>query len=346
MRMLRSFVVASIALCATGALAGTFPSPPLYPSFSSAREQIIKIDPPGAVSSTAVAINAKGDVAGYYTDQTEETYGFIRKANGAFLMLAAGTAISDMNEAGDVTGNSVSGAFMRKANGKITTFGVPNAAATDPEVINNNGEIAGNFLAEDDSYHGFLRAKNGKITTFDPPGSNCNNDGLGTSVYGLNSAGTIIGQACIFNVMHNFVRDSRGHFTTIDPPGSVSSTTTAINASGAIAGSFGGSDGVGHGYIRDPSGSFTIVNAPRPAKQQGVTIAGLNNAGATVGTFINAQCFIRSASGVFTKLKVPGAVNTTEGFSTYPTSINDRRQVVGYYFTSEFGPQHAFLRTQ
>jgi hypothetical protein len=340
--MLRFCFAAAIALCGTSALAGTFPSPPLYPSFSSAREQIIKIDPPGAVSSTAVAINAKGDVAGYYTDQTEETYSFIRKANGTFLIVAAGASVSDMNDAGDVIGyRGVSGAFMRKANGKTTTFGVPNAVVTIPYVINNDGEIAGNFAGEDDSYHGFLRAKNGKFTTFNPPGSTC------TSVYGLNLAGTAVGQACTGNAMHSFMRDSRGHFTTIDPPGAISSTATAINASGTIAGTFWGSDRVARGFIRDPSGSFTIVNPPRPAKEQGVPmLAGLNNAGGTVGAFLNGQCFIRSAAGVFTKLKVPGAVNTSEGFSTYPASINDRRQVVGYYFTSGSGPQHAFLRTQ
>jgi hypothetical protein len=354
MRMLRSFVAASIALGATSAFAGTFPSPPLYPSFSSAKAQFITIDPPGATQAFAVAINRKGEVAGYYADK-KGGYGFIRKANGTFLKFRArknsGTAVSDMDEDDDVIGTYEvvkggarleSHAFMRKADGTITRIDAPNSngrfGGTIPYAINNNGEIAGTFTTKDGVSHGFLRASSGTFTVVNYPGSNCY-----TYLFGINLAGTAFGRSCA----GAFMRDSQGNFTTINPPGSAgSATATAINASGAVAGYFFDNNRIEHGFIRDPSGSFTIVDSPRPHdKNDAAYILGLNRAGGTVGCynsyrFISTNCFIRSATGVLTKLRVPGA------YRMYPASINDRRQIVGYYTKIMDGEPHGFLRTQ
>jgi uncharacterized membrane protein len=223
MRMLRSFVAASVGLCATSALAGTFPSPPLYPSFSSAKEQIITIDPPGALASYAVALNHKGEVAGYYVDQNASYRGFIRKANGTFLSFGAGKekfSVSDMNESGDVTGQSGSHGFLRKADGTIIKFDPPNSKRTEPYAINNNGEIAGTFFNKKNAVRGFLRASSGTITVVDYPGSHCGspNGGGGAYVYDINSAGTAVGEECTGGVGYAFVRDATGHFMTIAPP--------------------------------------------------------------------------------------------------------------------------------
>jgi hypothetical protein len=354
MRMLRSFVAASITLCATSALAGTFPSPPLYPSFSPAKEKFITVDPPGSSDAYAVAINHKGEIAGYYnTDEDGPNHGFIRKANGTFLKFAVGkgnTDVSDMNAGGDVIGSytdsaNVTHGYMRKADGTITKFDPPNSTFTDASAINNNGEIAGDF-SDNNGVHGFLRASSGTITVVDAPGSKC------TYLAGINLAGAAVGSAgaadgsaraeeCEASAFHGFVRDAPGNYTTFDPPGSGNTQPAAINASGAVAGIFDDSDDVRHGFIRDPSGSFTIVAPPHPSKGKRVAnITGLNKAGGTVGYYDSAQIpsmksFIRSAAGVFTPLTVPGATGT------YPRAINDRLQVVGYYNTSA---QHAFLR--
>jgi hypothetical protein len=344
MRMLRSFVAASVGLCATGALAGTFPSPPLYPSFSPAKEQIITIDPPGALASYAVAINAEGKVAGYYADKNGAYRGFIRKANGTFLSFGArkeNFSVSDMNQGGDVIGNFNASGFIRKADGTITKFVVPNSTVTYPNAINNNGEIAGYFIDTNHNDHGFLRTSSGTITVIDAPGSGgCS----GAELYGINLAGTTIGQGC----NGPFVRDAQGNFTMIAPPGSTACSAIAINASGAVIGYFSTSNETGHSYIRDPSGSLTIVDPPHPGRKETYTVmSGLNKAGGTVGSYgsddINRQIgFIRSAAGVFTTLRVPGGAR-----SIFPTSINDRRQVTGYYYASDGGDEpHAFLRTQ
>jgi uncharacterized membrane protein len=347
MRMLRSFVAASITLCATGALAATFPAPPLYPSFSSATAQFITIDAPGAVSTLAVAVNDRDEVTGYYKDNNGAYHGFIRQADGTFLKFDAphahsqmDTFVDDMNAGGDVVGtygntSGVSHGFVRKADGTITKFDPPNATQTNPFAINIKGEIAGGFTDANNARHGFLRARSGAITVVDYPGSTCD-----TGLLGINAAGIAVGQTCIGSTFHAFMRDGQGNFTIIDPPGAISASASAINASGTIIGEYADSNNMGHSFIRDPSGSFTIVDAQHPRKRKGATVTGINKAGVTVGFYGDGQAFIRSADGGVNVFKGPGSI------LPFPRGINAHRAVVGLYGTAGSNADHGFLRTQ
>jgi probable HAF family extracellular repeat protein len=337
MRMLRTCIAASIALCATGALAATFPAPPLYPSFSSAKAQFITIDAPGAVSTIAVAVNDKDKVAGYYVDKNNLWHGFIRKADGTFLTFDASaglsTSVSGMNAGGEVTGyygnfggaNDAHG-YVRKADGTITEFDVPNSKATYPYAINNNGEIVGFFNDGNGGGHGFLRSPAGTIIVLDYPG------GTFTIPKAINSAGIIVGDTCIGSPCHAFMRDAQGNFTLIDPPGATDVSATAINASGTIIGIC--KDKAWRNFIRDPSGTFTLL------KGRYTTLTGINNAGVTAGYRLDGYAFIRSAAGDTTGFRASGA------YRTYTSGINAHRSIVGYYSTGPGAEAAGFLRTQ
>jgi hypothetical protein len=70
-------------------------------------------DAPGAKNTIVASINVHREVAGYYTDASNIAHGFIRKASGKFKTFDApqaspqpgrGTFVSDLNDAGTVTG--------------------------------------------------------------------------------------------------------------------------------------------------------------------------------------------------------------------------------------------------
>jgi hypothetical protein len=69
-----------------------------------------------------VAINSKGEVAGYFIDSNSALHG-----------------------------------FQREANGHIKTFDVPNATRTVPTAMNAKGEITGVYYDSNCDQHGFVR---------------------------------------------------------------------------------------------------------------------------------------------------------------------------------------------
>ena len=84
--------------------------------------------------------------------------------------------------------------------------------------------------------------------------------------------------------------------------------------------------------------NFNLVDAPGSTDQNNTVISGINDAGVTVGyddTSGPNLSFIRSSSGVFTRLNVGGSS------FTYAGGINNANQVVGIYNISGF--THSFL---
>jgi len=120
-----------------GVITGTYTDAQGYRhGFLRARDgSFTTFDPAGSVSTLATAINARGEIAGYYQDQTA-THGFLRSRDGAF-----------------------------------TTFDAP-GCCTEPNSINQEGTISGYYFDYSGNVtHGFLRARGGTITSFDPPGA-------------------------------------------------------------------------------------------------------------------------------------------------------------------------------
>ncbi|MEY9892158.1 Cu/Zn superoxide dismutase [Catenulispora sp. MAP5-51] len=110
----------------------------------------------GATSTTAAAIDARGDVAGFYTG-----------ANG--------------NQSG----------FLLTASGKLTPLNFPGATMTQALGVNDKGEVVGLYQTgsgDTAQTHGFTwTAKQAYLTVDDPSGAG------GTTVNGVNDAGTLVG---------------------------------------------------------------------------------------------------------------------------------------------------------
>lgn len=330
-------------LGATTALAASFPTPTLYPSFTSRAGRYVTIDPPGSIQSSAVAVNASGVVAGNYLDLKGREHGFIRDTSGNIVKIDApdagskGTHVTDLNANGEVSGkysahNTLHG-FARSADGTYTEFDIPNSTETSASRINDAGTITGNFTGTDNKRYGFLRTSDGTITTFDA--SDC------TTPRSINNKGVVAGTTC---PTQGFLRTASGKITGFEAPGAFITQVTGLNESRAVCGYFLDNQQILHGYIRHPNGSFAIVDSPHAGTQpgqDGTSIDGINNAGEAIGLSMNNaakdHAFIRSPGGRVTEFGLPHATLTR------PESINDSGAIAGYYFAADES-EHAFLR--
>lgn len=364
MQMLRSFAAASVALCATGTLAGTFPSPPLYPSFSSVNARIIAFDPPGSTLTVTVGINADSKVYGYYFDSASVRHSFIRNIAGAFNTFEApnagtgaehGTTATAVNAAGDITGyytvdsNDTDHAFMRVGTA-FMEFNPPKAFITTPTGINSSDTVTGWFFAKNEVERSFLRKPNGNITVFEAPGAFVSG-GTGTTAECIDDGGVIAGEfEDKHSAFHGFVRGVHGKFTTFDPPKSISTVVKAINTAGAVVGYFLTADKVAHGYVRSADGSIETFDIPGAGTSQfnGTYANAINDAGDIAGYIVNgrgvSRAYLRMANGKVTKFSVAVAAHNGPGSGTQATGINASDAVAGVYYDKKQVP-HGFLRT-
>jgi probable HAF family extracellular repeat protein len=180
------------------------------------------IDPPGALATFPLHINAKGQIVGIYSD-VNETYPIVAPQRGFLL-----------------------------SDGAYTTIDVPGSSSTVAFGINNRGQIVGAFDA-DGQPRGFL-LDDGVFTTIDIAGSR------GTIATGINARGQIVGVYLDAVNIHGFLLD-RGACTTIDFPGAQGGTQpNDINDRGQIVGQYEDGGAV-HGFLLDRD-AFTTIDAP------------------------------------------------------------------------------------
>src|SRR5438874_1237999 len=103
------------------------------------RTTFTSFDVPGAVGTTAGAINPAGQIVGDY-------YGVSEACGGVCLR-----------------------GFLRDPDGTIVSFDV-GSVATFANAINPAGQIVGVYRDTNDAGHGFLRNPDGTIAFFDVPG--------------------------------------------------------------------------------------------------------------------------------------------------------------------------------
>jgi uncharacterized membrane protein len=168
----------------------------------------------GGLGTEAYAINAIGQIAGYYDDKN------------------TGTLRS----------------FIRDQFGNFTNFDpVPGGAVgVGQTYINLSGEIAGYYWGGDEIYTGFLRDASGNITDFAPAGSHL------TAPYAINDSGVIVGfWENSVGVNFAFERDAAGNLTTFSAPKPNYSTSAyGINNNGQITGSWEDLNYVLHGFVQ------------------------------------------------------------------------------------------------
>jgi hypothetical protein len=123
---------------------------------------IVTIDGPQAEGTFARAINIKGVITGWYDETNGTEHGFVRSPDGTIASFEEADRYitpESINRKGEITGLSQSRenpehslGFLRRADGTIKEFRVPDGGATMPIGINNSGVIAGSY-----EVGGFLR---------------------------------------------------------------------------------------------------------------------------------------------------------------------------------------------
>ena len=216
----------------------------------------------------------------------------------------------------------------------FTSFDIPGATSYFVAGINDEGLVAGTWLAADGSDVGFIRFPDGRISTpiVDP------NDNSGVTVLrAINDEGVIAGFYGA-NASNGFLL-TEGNFRTVDFPGAVSTALRGINNLGDVSGTYSVVDlnADEFGFTIPRRGPAVSFKLPEPGAT-GFVVGGINDLRQLVGYYTDATStlvgFLRQPSGRFERVIVPGAV------STQVFSINDCGIVVGFY--SDGSTAHGF----
>ena len=263
-----------------------------------------------------------------------------------------------------------SGTALLAATLSVKSFDAP-GAGTDGDTqqgtigvaINEFGTIAGEIRDSNDVRHGFLRHPDGTFTVFDHPDAGTNGaTEQGTKVEGMNLFGAVIGQyRDANNFDHPYIREPDGRFVTIPIPNLLGGDGSSINLWGAAVGNFLNLTDVQnypvllhyHGFLRDPKGTVTLFDPPGSTDTEIPPVGAINDEGSVTGDFwvcntdqsaCTAHGFIRRLDGKYFSFDVEGAgPDAYSGQGTFPQSINDVGEVVGYYVdVNDVG--HGFVR--
>jgi len=205
----------------------------------------------------------------------------------------------------------------------FTSFDIPGATSYFVAGLNDEGLVAGSWLAADGSTLGFIRFPDGRISTpiVDP------NDNSGLTVLrALNDEGVIAGFYGA-NVSNGFLL-TEGQFRTVDFPGAVSTALRGINNLGDVSGTYSIVDlnADEFGFIIPRRGPAISFKLPDPT-DTGIVVGGINDLRQLVGYYTDATStlvgFLRQPSGQFVSVIIPAAV------STQVLGINDCGIVVG-----------------
>ncbi len=244
------------------------------------------------------------------------------------------TALNGINNSGQIVGKYPDSrgfhGLLRDQRGKLVRIDVPGAKGTYVTKINDRGQIVGssNDVSAEvgvEGTKGFLLSR-GRFTTIAYPRA------LFTQAYGINNAGTVVGEFLDKSgVIHGFLW-RRGHFTVIKMPNAATTSATDINDRGQIIGLYASrSDPTRVRGFRLSNGRYATFAAP--GDPSATLPFDINNRGQIVGYSLSdlAQPAFDSfllASGVggdFTPLDVPGGLTTVVG------GINDQGHIVGVY---------------
>ena len=240
--------------------------------YDIARRSFRAVAVAGSTSTTAAAINARGDVAGFFTDAAGTTRGFLLTQDGKKTGLAypgaSMTQALGVNDHREVVGvyqtgtgdNAQTHGFTWSADGSFKTVDDPNGAGTTTvNGVNDAGDLVGFYVDGAGNTDGMLATPNRPVTTEHlalsamPTGTITLNRGTeGTLAAQVNVSGLTPGSA------HTVEIDAPGHgspvatFTsplTADATGRASATLNAAASPGEL-----------------PHGSRFVILLGRPAR--------------------------------------------------------------------------------
>ena len=224
------------------------------------------------------------------------------------------------------------GTFAQAANSGsiqvITTFDYPGTGnQTQPQKINETGDIVGTYRDSNGVTRGFVRFSNGSFSApiVDP------NDTVGfTEGRGINNSRTVCGDyGTSDGNLHGFFL-SGGTFTGFDVPGAVFTAVLSINEPVAFTGTFIDGSGIQQAFV-SVDGTLTSFSVPGAS----ATLAyEMNNSGKlVVGYYVDASGvlhgYFRDANGV---LHFP--IDPLGSVQTILFGVNNKNWVVGRYADS------------
>ncbi len=295
---------------------------------------------PGAVNSTAIALNNKGQVVGKCE--------FARKVKGkdeplirSFLwengrmtqvkspVSADETQVTDINDAGQILTITKSGAYVLR-NGVFKKIGgLPGYAAVSPSAINDQGDIAG-WCINDKGYWKPSYRHNGTMKALPMPSHTA-----GIHMVALNDKGQA---ACTMKISgekyyhawweNGKMRPIKG---MLDP-----SAVEDISDDGAVVGVHATAVGKRPFVLR--SGKFTILDLPEGFR--GGSADCINSKGVIAGQCVSDDNEIHPV--VWDSNGVPTDLGTLGGRGSWANDINDAGVIVGAARDKD-GNEHAVM---
>ncbi len=258
------------------------------------------IDVPGALSTSAQDINARGDIVGTYVDGNHRSHGYLLR------------------------------------DGEITTIDFPGSAFTETLGIDSQGEVVGDYRFAGEpavNFHGYMRTKGGDFVPVNAPGHTntimqriladgtmlgCRHDGdlmatmrgisvsrrgyaeieqfasmeLGATPDGRRIVGFYTNM--VANRVEGFLIDD-GEFTPLFVPGSTLTRALDISPAGEIIGNYTNSAGVFHGFVLGDAG-YVSLDVPGATTTR---VFGINPQSDVVGIYVSTD---GKAHGFLTRL--------------------------------------------
>ena len=206
---------------------------------------------PGAAYTYLYNVNNQGVVIGYHGNGTTNhtvTYSVESRkwtalpdipgypANEGYGINDAGFAVGNafLSSTSSYPSNAPAAWIWDPTTLSYSFFAVPGSAeySTEPNGINDKGQVAGWYADSSGFYHGFLK-EYGTYTTVDFPGAPY------TFPDGLNNSGVIQGQILTDSyVAEGFTATSGGVFTVVNYPGLTMTALVGINDHGDVCGGY------------------------------------------------------------------------------------------------------------
>ena len=218
----------------------------------------------------------------------------------------------------------------------ITTFDYPGTViSTQPQKINEGGNIVGIYVDSLGVTRGFVRFNNG---TFSAPIVEPNDTENFTQGRGINDLGTVCGDyAGSDDNGHGFFL-SRGTFTEYNVPGALATLVFGINNVGDFVGTFSNGNGIFQAFV-NLGGAVTSFTVPGASSTFAYQIN--NSKQLVVGYYVDSSGilhgYFRDTNGT---LHFP--IDPSGSTGTVLFGLNERNWVVGRYSDSS-GVTHGFF---
>jgi hypothetical protein len=300
--------------------------------------KVEQLNPSGATSTYASALNKTSIVVGNFTNSSGATEGFSLKKGVYTTLVVPGsnnfTRANGINDTGVIVGDFFTSSdnayhgFIYKKN-KFTQYDVQlGTVSTSIWSINNAGNFAGSIGSNGNPNQAFINI-GGNVTEFYGSGS------LSSYAYAINNSNGVAGDYYdSSNNPHCFYRSASGAVSLINVPNAYLTACFGLNDTGVIS-----------GFYVDPTGVHAFLDAAGVFTELPFYIAtGINNAGSLLG-FYNGP---GGPNGVqYGLLAIPAkfasyaSIQMTGAQSTAIYGINDSKAMVGVYTSS--GITHGLL---